>query len=355
MEMALWDTGFERGIAQDWMRKGEEAQRDGNHQAAQECFDRAIIEDPFNARAYTKLSAVCWAQGKTEDSLNALLKALELEPGDRETVLECARVFTVLGKQVFAKEVLEAYLGRNPQDAEIRSRLDAIATAPVEKQSPDTGEFLNRQGEIQYGRGNVAHAKACFEMAIEENPLMGEAYNNLGVIELESGKTIEALKNFHKAMELKPEDGEILVNSARGLAMAGQVDAAIDVYRAYLRRFPNDDNSWKQFEDLIRQSVCSCWKPDGLSEEIADIYRNAAKELWKAGDLTGASESIEKALRIKSDAPDSLYLLACLHSALGQTAEAGRSLDRALTIDPSHAECLSMRENLFYGDEGQNG
>ncbi|MGC9193862.1 MAG: tetratricopeptide repeat protein [Syntrophobacteraceae bacterium] len=347
MEMALWNTGFPQGAGQDWIRRGEEAQREGNHCAAQEYFDRAILEDPFNARAYTKLSVVFWAQGKKEDSLNALLKALELEPGDRETVLECARVFAALGKQDFAKEVLEAYLGRNPQDAEIRSRLDAVSTAPVEGQVPDTAEFLNRQGEIQYGRGNVAHAKACFEMAIEENPLLGEAYNNLGVIELESGKTIEALKNFHKAIELRPEDGKILLNSARGLAMAAQVDAAIEVYRAYLQRFPSDDKAWEQFEGLIRQSVGSSWKPEGLSEEIADIYRHAAEELWKAGDMTGAAEAVEKALRIKSDAPDSLYLLACLHSALGQTAEAGRALDRALTIDPAHSECSLMRQNLF--------
>jgi tetratricopeptide (TPR) repeat protein len=355
MEMALWNTGFQQGVGQDWMKRGEEAQRDGNHCAAQDCFDRAIMEDPFNAGAYTKLSVALWAQGKKEDSLNALLKALELDPGDRETVLECARVFTALDKQDFAKEVLAAYLGKNPQDAEIRSRLGEISTAPVEKQCSDAAEFLNRQGEIQYGRGNIGHAKACFEMAIEENPLLGIAYNNLGVIELESGEIIEALKHFHKAMELKPEDAEILLNSARGLAMAAQVDAAIDVYRAYLQRFPNDENSWEQFEDLIRQSGRSSWKPDGLSEDIADIYRHAAEQLWKAGDVSGASEAVEKALRIKPDAPDSLYLLACLHSALGQTAEAGRSLDRALTIDPAHAQCSLMRNNLFLDDEGQNG
>ena len=69
---------------------------------------------------------------------------------------------------------------------------------------------------------------------------MGEAYNNLGVIELEKWKDPEALKNFLKALELKPEDGEILVNSARGLALADQIDSAIDVYRQYLRLFPKD-------------------------------------------------------------------------------------------------------------------
>ena len=83
---------------------------------------------------------------------------------------------------------------------------------------------------------------------------MAEAYNNLGVINLESGKITEALENFYRALELKPEDTEILGNSARGLARAAQIDAAIEVYREYLRRSPEDSKAWLEFESLIRQS-----------------------------------------------------------------------------------------------------
>ncbi len=349
--MALWETGFEQRSAEDWMARGEEALRIGNHGEAESCFNGAIEADPFNALAYTKLSSVYRWQGKHEDSLSSLSKALELQPGDRDTVLECASVFTALGKEDFAKEVLDAYLEKNPRDVDMIARLDELSMKTPREGSPEAAEFFNRQGEIRYERGNVSHARACFEMAIEEDPRFGQAYNNLGVIDLVSGKTIEALKNFHKALDLDPEDEQVLINSARGLVLAAQVDAAIDVYREYLRRVPADVKAWEEFEALIRQSVRPSWKPEGLASGVADIYRNAAEQLLNAGDLSGAFEALGKALGINPRAPDSLYLLACLHSAVDQKEQARSVLDRVLAIDPAHAKTLRMVKAL----EEKNG
>lgn len=346
MEMALWEKGFEERFGQNWVERGEEALGEGKHAEAAKYFTKAIEADPFSILAYTKLSAAFWAMGKTEECLNALLKALELDPGERETVLECVRVFSALGKEDFAKEVLETYLGRNPYDAEIRSRLELLLKRAEPGDAPGAAEFFNKQGEIQFERGHIGHATACFEMAIGEDPLMGEAYNNLGVIELEGGKINEALKNFHKALELRPEDGEILSNSARGLALADQIDLAIDAYREYLRRFPKDCKAWEEFESLIRKNAGSAWRPDGLSNGVAGIYRHAAEELWRAGDLTGASEAVERALRLAPDSPDCLYVLACLHNSIGQKEEARKVLEAALAIDPAHASCSEMLQTL---------
>ena len=54
--------------------------------------------------------------------------------------------------------MFEAYLDKNPQDGEIRSRLDTLGR-PAEHGAVDAAEFFNRQGEIQFGRGNIAHAR----------------------------------------------------------------------------------------------------------------------------------------------------------------------------------------------------
>ena len=351
MEIASWDTGCEHISAQSWFEKGEAALCEDKHTEAADCFGRVLKANPFNAKAHCRLSNVYWAQGRTEDALNSLTKALELEPGDRDTVLACTRVFAALGKKDFAKEVLQSYVDKNPQDKEIRSRLESLA-GPADQghHSHDAAEFFTRQGEIQFERGNVAHAEACFEMAIEENPLMARAYNNLGVINLESGKITEALKNFYRALELKPEDTEILGNSARGLARANHIDVAIEVYREYLRRSPKDSKAWQEFESLIRQSAAPGWNPSGLSNEVADIYLQTAEMLGKAGDLKGASEAIERALKIKPAAPDSLYVLASLHYAIGQKDEAEGVLDQALVMDPSHVPSSNMLKSIRNGN-----
>jgi tetratricopeptide (TPR) repeat protein len=170
------------------------------------------------------------------------------------------------------------------------------------------------------------------------------------VINLESGKITEALKNFYRALELKPEDTEILGNSARGLARANHIDVAIEVYREYLRRSPKDSKAWQEFESLIRQSAAPGWNPSGLSNEVADIYLQTAEMLGKAGDLKGASEAIERALKIKPAAPDSLYVLASLHYAIGQKDEAEGVLDQALVMDPSHVPSSNMLKSIRNGN-----
>ena len=118
------------------------------------------------------------------------------------------------------------------------------------------------------------------------------------------------------------------------------------MFREYLRRSPGDSNAWLEFEFLIRQSSTLRWSPDGLTDEVADIYLHTAERLGKAGDLTGAVEAIERALKIKPARPESLYVLAFLHYALGQKDEAEVILDEALRIDPSHGPCSDMLKSL---------
>jgi len=346
MEIAGWNNSFEQQSAQGWFEKGEAALCQNNHSEAARCFGQVLKADPFNAKAHSRMTKLYWAQGKTEDALNSITRALELEPGDRDTVLMCHQIFTAFGKDDFAKEVLQSYLNKNPQDNEIRSRLESVAIPADHAPSNGAAEFFLRQGEIQFERGNIAHAAACFEMAIEENPLLAEAYNDLGVINLEGGEIIDALKNFHRALELKPDDTMILGNSARGLARAGQVDAAIGVYRQYLRCSPHDSDAWLEFESLVRQTAGPAWKPDGLQGEVADIYLDTAEKLRKAGDLTGAAGAVERSLMINPEAPESLYVLASLHCAIGQKDDAEKVLDLALTIDPSHGPCSDLLESI---------
>ena len=72
--------------------------------------------------------------------------------------------------------------------------------------------------------------------------------------------------------------------------------------------------------------------------------------LGKAGDLTGAAEAIERAIKIKPAAPDSLYVLASLHCAIGQKDEAEGILDQALIIDPSHEPCSDLLKSIRNGN-----
>jgi len=350
MEITGWDTGFELASGLGAFEKGEAALCEGKYSDAAGYFGEELKADPFNAVAHRGLSDAYWALGKTEDALNSLTRALELKPGDRDTVMACTRIFKAFGKDDFSKEVLQSYLSKNPHDSEVRSQLESLAEPANQCHANDAAEFFVQQGESECERGKIAHAVACFEMAIEENPRMAEAYNNMGVINLEGGKITEALENFLKAMDLKPGDPEILANSARALAASGQIDTAIEAQREYLRRRPEDSQAWPAYESLIRQTAGSGWHPDGLSKEVADIYVQMAEMLGKAGDVAGAAEAVERALKLEPAAPESLYVLASLHYAIGQKDEAKEILDQALVIDPAHARCSDLLKSIRNGN-----
>jgi Tfp pilus assembly protein PilF len=72
--------------------------------------------------------------------------------------------------------------------------------------------------------------------------------------------------------------------------------------------------------------------------------------LRKAGDLAGAAEAVEKALKIEPAAPESLCVLASLHHAIGQKDEALKIIDEALLIDPSNARCSNLLKSIRNGN-----
>ncbi len=350
MEMTGWQAGFGQDSTQEWFRKGQEALSGNKAAEAAEFFGMVLKDNPFSAEAHRALSKANWAQGKTEDALNSLTRALELDPNDREAVTECARLFSALGKSDFAMEVLQSYLDRNPLDDVVRSQVESLNEAKKTGQVLAVAEFFKQQGEIQYERGNLAHATACFEMAIENDPGMASAHNSLGVIYWEGNNLEKALEHFYKAMELNPEDPEVLGNSARALAKAGESDTAVQVYREYLTRSPGDTGAWEEYESLIATSAAPKWSAEGLTEEVADIYIDVAKRLKDTGDLAGAADAIEKALKIRPEAIEALLVLASLHNAIGQVEDAEAILNQALLIDPSHLAGAEMLKAIRNGN-----
>ncbi|MFZ2448511.1 MAG: tetratricopeptide repeat protein [Syntrophobacteraceae bacterium] len=342
------------------------------------CFDMVLRDDPFNAKAHSGLSRAYWEQGRTEDSLNSLTRALELEPNDRETVLQCSQVFGALGKSDFADEVLKSYLERNPGDAEARASMQPRpASVPAaagmvgagmvgartvggpmvggpmvgaassrDFDASEVAEIFRRQGVVQFECGRLDRAITCLEMALENNPAHAEAHSDLGIIYQRSGNIENALEHFYKALELNPEDPEILGNSARALSLAGETAAAADLFREYLRRRPEDEAAWGEYEELVRRSAVPQWESDSASPEVAGIYVETAKKLMGAGDLPGAAEAVEKALAIMPGAADAMLVLASLHNEVGQRDEAVSVLEHALELDPSSRDCEALLESI---------
>ena len=336
---------------QGWVQRGESAFESGDFPEARRCFERASSMNPFMIEALVNLSAACWRLGETDDSLSALSRALEIDPNNPSVIINCSRMFKMLGRTEDAKDILNAYLRRNPFDWEVRTALENIDDTPVSVQMPvpaaassqkpqaapanGNATFFNEQGKSQYEKGNVANARACFEMAIENDPGLAKSYSNLGVLLLEEGDIRGSLQYLEKALDLDPQDTDVLFNSAQALTVAGELQMAADVYQIYLRNHPNDDQAWDNFVGLLRQAA-SGWSPQGLNGEVARTYLTTGRDLARLGDTIGASQAFQRVVMLDAANADAFYELANLHLSLNQTSEALEMLRDALRVNPTH-------------------
>jgi Flp pilus assembly protein TadD len=292
--------------AADWIRRGESAFAAGQSGVALDAFQRAVQLDPFNHLAHNNMSVVRWHEGQLTDALCSLSRALELEANDRDIILNCGMMFHALGRAQDARIILESFLARNPHDEAVQSFLETLIpsldnTMESPPSQPDSGtasDFFFRHGKIRLSQGSGEHARACFEMALEEDPGHAGAHSKLGFMCWRDGKIEEALTHYYHALEIDPDDPEVMLNGSRVLAKAGELSTALDLLRLYLRRNPDDLNAWEEFERLSVNQGIVPWSPEDLSPEVAAIYTRDGKALAGAGDDQGASEAFDRAAHI---------------------------------------------------------
>lgn len=356
MELTRIDSGCGRLQADPLhglIEKAEAALSANRAPEAVTYFDEVLKNDPFCAKAHCGLSSAFWGMGRTEDALNSLTRALELEPDDQAIVLQCSRFFQAFGKSDDARDVLESYISRHPNAESVRAEAESLKSRGRNGNGEvsDVSEFFRKQGLIQFEQGRQDRAISCLEMAIENNPASAEAHRDLGAIYMQDGDLKNALQYFYNALDLNPEDPEILSYSARALSQAGEKESAVQAYREYLRRRPTDENAWTEYENLLRRIEAPVWDASTLSAEVGDIYTEMARKLFEAGDLSGAAEAVDKALKLRPETVEPMLILAALHCEIGQPRDAAEVLEQALELNPSSKECLSLLEEIRKGYE----
>ncbi|MDY0039460.1 MAG: tetratricopeptide repeat protein [Desulforhabdus sp.] len=328
---------------EDWIEKGEAAFAAGNISEAREYFEKALEREPLNVKIHNNLSVVHWKLGNIEICLDYLTRALEWDPNDQDVILNLSNIFHSLGKTDDAREVLNAYIERNPWDEEVKQQFEFLKHKSSQQKSVfDVAAFFTEQGELQFQRGRIDRAKACFEMALEYNPNCARAVSNLGVVWWSEGDLEKALELFHGALELDSKDSDIIYNSAKALTAAGELETAAEFLKIYLQQNPHAETAWQDYAALINEMTTATWRPDGLSKDVANIYVGMGQQLFHARDPLGATEAFGRALQLDPHRIEAYYHLGLLHLQLNQKPEAASILEEGLRVMPYHKESLLL-------------
>ncbi|MEP6718734.1 MAG: tetratricopeptide repeat protein [bacterium] len=179
-------------------------------------------------------------------------------------------------------------------------RLKAIAMyKKVEKLKPRDPDTANKLGELYAAQGLIVDARAQFL-------IVADAYTR-------SADTRKTLGMLHRIADLDPQNINIRVQLAEG----------------YLK--------------------------EGMENEAARAFGEAAKRLLEVGDLEKSHTAYTRALELKSHDKTLLRGLLSVTSALGTAEDAAEVLEKAIAEKPDDADLLAMLADAYVAAEDAPG
>ena len=298
-------------IALHYNNEGASLAEQGKIPEALDAVNKALEIDPNCAAAWNCKGATLQRQGKLTEALEAVNKALEIDPN-------FAAAWNGKGVVLLKRENLSEALGAldkaleiNPNDAEAWSNKGAVLFAQGKR--PEALEAWRNKGVALAKQGKFIEALEAFNKVLEINPNYAEAWRGKGIVLAKQGKLTEALEAYNKALEINPNYADAWNNKGVVLAKQGKFPEALEAFNKALEINPN----------------------------YADAWNNKGGGLVAQGKLPEAFEAYNKALEINPNDAEAWSSKGVVLAKQGKFPEALEALDKALEINPNYAEAWS--------------
>ncbi len=224
---------------------GAEYLGNGQLDAAQASYRKALELDPNYAEAHFKLGNICLKSQFPEQAEACFRRAIDIAPNYVKALYN-------LGNLLLRQSRLD--------EAAVCYR-HALATDPEY-----TYAHINL-GVVLKDLGHYEESEKCYLAALKLDPENAETLNNLCVVQIELGRLAEAEANCNRALQLLPDFA--LAHNSRGaiLKKQGRLSEAESCYRKALALNPG------YAEALNNLGVAL--KAQGYLEEVEDAYRRA--------------------------------------------------------------------------------
>src|SRR6185503_16241887 len=197
-------------------------------------------------------------------------------------------------------EAIACFLRIAEHYREQESRLKAIAMyKKVEKLKPRDPDTANKLAELYAAQGLIVDARAQFLIVADAYTRAGDTKKTLGVL--------------HRIADLDPQNTNIRVQLAEG----------------YLK--------------------------EGMENEAARAFGEAAKRLLEVGDLEKSHAAYIRALELKSNDKTLLRGLLSVTSALGTAEDAAEVLEKAIADKPDDPDLAAMLADAYVAAEDAPG
>ncbi len=337
-------------MADEAFTEGNALFSQGNLDAAEEAFRRALRANPQHGPAAFSLAKLYHERGEDSRALLELGSAERLLPDSRE-------VFVLRGDILFGRgsytESVRAYRQALAKGASPKVRrkmivglvrageIDAAKLELEVLRGIDEGgpPFDAVWGLVKAGEGDVNEARRILEEAARSS-LDPEAPYALGWFLVHQGEPGRAVRALRQAVELGGDIGvvRLLVNA---LVEAGEPEAAAELIRPHRQSRPRDPLVHAAYAQALigggqyGDALEAAERALELDPRLAPAHLARGAALEASGRLDAAIESYRRAAREAPDYAEVYRYLAEAYKSRGRNADAIGALERLLALDPS--------------------
>ena len=348
-------------------------------------FRNAVQATPTNPETHYQLSLAYLAASDYRQAVQALRRALELNPKHAGAQLRLAQLMASVDDQGVLKDAqdrLSALLQDSPDNAEALHALGltelklgdpddamqhlqhAISNAPKEvriaitlsqaklqqkdikgaeavlvkvaENSPESVDAQTVLADFYISQKRPAEAETHLQRALQIEPKSGSALLALGRLQFSLGRKPEAEQNF-KRLETFPG-----YESTYGifLSQEGRHDEALKEFERLAKEHPDD----RQIRTWLVTAYSGANRPDDARKKLSDALKKNAKDadalLQRAELYLGTREyslaeaDLNRVVKLQPDGPEVHYLLARLNRARGNMLVYRQQLSQTLMLNP---------------------
>jgi tetratricopeptide (TPR) repeat protein len=300
----------------------------GQYAQAERVCRQIIASRPANADAHNILGVSLAPQGKMDEAIAALKRAIKVNGQAPSYHANLGEILRQAGKLDEAARAIEESI-----------RLD-----------PNNAQALNNLGIIQYERKQFGEAVKSYRRALELRPNMAEALNNLGNALRLTGDVDGALQAYQEALTQRAVYPEVYNNLGTLLQQDRKLEEAEHALRKAIQQNPRYIEAHNNLAQLLSAQKQEVEALRILGEALKFAPKNiqtlllTAKIQLRRNNLQAAEQATKLALQEEPENPEALTVLGQIFHETDRYDEAIEVLDRALKKNPDNPEALN-----FYG------
>ncbi len=222
----------------------------------------------------------------------------------------------------------------------------------------DSAEYKELMARTLFGLGKYDDSEKLWTELIDANPFSKRYWNALASTQFMNEDFSAAVQSSEYALAIDPEDLEGLVTKANSLYRLGNYEEALEFYRRYCEREPEDEFAFmNQGTCLINlnrldEAIVMLYNalqvaPDG-SPYLADIFQEIAFARSEQGNYENALSWLEKTEGMDCDHVQVKIVKGHILVANGQLEEAEDCFrDAVLSSDAPHQTLLRIIVSLY--------